>query len=173
MVGQSFNTWQDNSLISITKRVGQYTFEHKAYLTSKISDYDYDTDNPNRRFISNYVHKVCIYDLCGSIFFTFTTNSEPMYCLITSLIFKSKYNKQGNICCIDINDDNTSIPYKLNVIGDQQITKILIAPTSIQFDPYSRMISTLTLSIPNKDLDDLITVLKFIKDGKECLNDYV
>ena len=96
MVGQSFNTWQDNSLISITKRVGQYTFEHKAYLTSKISDYDYDTDNPNRRFISNYVHKVCIYDLCGSIFFTFTTNSEPMYCLITSLIFKSKYNKQGN-----------------------------------------------------------------------------
>ena len=96
-----------------------------------------------------------------------------MYCLIASLIFKSKYNKQGNICCIDINDDNTSIPYKINVIGDQQITKILIAPTSIQFDPYSRMISTLTLSILNKDLDDLITVLKFNKDGKGCLDDYV
>lgn len=173
MVGQSFNPWQDNSLITMNKRVGQYVFEHKAYLTSKISDYDYDTNNPNRRFISNYVHKICVYDLCDTNLFTFTTNSEPMYSLITSLIFKSKYNKQGDICCIDINDDAMSIPYKLSVIGEQEFTKILIRPTSVQYDPYSRMINTLTLSIPNKDLDDLITVLKFDKDGKGSLDDYV
>ena len=146
------------------QRVGQYTFDHKVSLSSKISDYDYDVNNPNRRFISTYIHTFSVMDLCGIEVCKFKINSESLYELITNLIFKSKYNQEGNIVSILVYGEDYLVPYKLSVTGSNNGVSIIIDPISML-----EMNVGATLFIQNKDLDSLISMLKM--EGSE--DDYV
>lgn len=150
----------------VTKKIGEWTFDHKVYLSSKISDYDYDPEHPDRRFISTYIHEISVLDLLGGEVITVKIESESMYDLITSLIFKSKYNKEGNIVQVGCYDNTYNYPCLLIVEGENNNTRITIKPsTLLDFNV------GVTISIQNKFLDDLIGMLKM--DGGKNQDDYV
>lgn len=150
----------------VTKKIGEWTFDHKVYLSSKISDYDYDPEHPERRFISTYIHMITILDLLGGEVITVKMESESMYKLITSLIFKSKYNQEGNIVSVGCYDNTYNYPCLLMVEGEGDKTHITIKPlTLLDFNV------GVTISIQNKSLDDLIGMLKM--DGGKNTDDYV
>lgn len=150
----------------VINKIGEWTFDHKVYLSSKISDYDYDPEHPERRFISTYVHMITILDLLGGEVVTVKMESESMYKLITSLIFKSKYNQDGNIVSVGCYENTYNYPCQLSVEGENNKTNIIIKPfTLLDFN-----VGT-TISIQNKFLDALIGMLKM--DGGKNLDDYV
>ena len=150
----------------VVKKIGEWTFDHKVYLSSKISDYDYDPAHPDRRFISTYIHMITILDLLGGEVITVKIESESMYKLITSLIFKSKYNNEGNIVSVGCYDNTYNYPYLLSVEGESDKTHISFKPfTMLDFNV------GVTISIQNKFLDDLIGMLKM--DGGKNQDDYV
>ena len=155
-----------NLIDQVTKKIGEWTFDHKVYLSSKISDYDYDPEHPERRFISTYIHMITILDLLGGEVITVKMESESMYKLITSLIFKSKYNQEGNIVSVGCYDNTYNYPCLLMVEGEEDKTHITIKPlTLLDFNVGA------TISIQNKSLDDLIGMLKM--DGGKNTDDYV
>ena len=150
----------------VTKKISEWTFDHKVYLSSKISDYDYDPEHPDRRFISTYIHEISVLDLLGTEVITVKIDSESMYKLITSLIFKSKYNQEGNVVRIACYDNTYNYPCLLTVEGKDDKTNIVIEPfTLLGFNTGA------TISIQNKFLDDLIGMLKM--DGGKNQDDYV
>ena len=42
--------------------VGSYIVKHNMTIPTRLSDYDYDYNNPQRRFISTYIHTVSFLD---------------------------------------------------------------------------------------------------------------
>ena len=155
-----------NLIDRVINKIGEWTFDHKVYLSSKISDYDYDPDHPERRFISTYVHMITILDLLGGEVVTVKMGSDSIYELITSLIFKSKYNQGGNIVSVRCYDNTYGYPYQLSIEGENDKINIIIKPsTLLDFNVGA------TISIQNKFLDALIGMLKM--DGGKNLDDYV
>ena len=83
-----------------------------------------------------------------------------------SIIFKSKYNQDGNIVSVRCYENTYNYPCQLSVEGESNKTNIIIKPfTLLDFN-----VGT-TISIQNKFLDALIGMLKM--DGGKNLDDYV
>ena len=101
-------------------RLINYNLLYKIDLPTKISDYDYDTDNSSRRFISTLLHELHFYDKIVNIEilklnFSTDTCYNLKYCLTKLINNNLKSNKPLLLTIKDIYLDNMYTPSILSI----------------------------------------------------------
>ena len=100
-------------------RISDYNINHKILEPTEVSDYDYDPDNPNRRFLCTYIHKLEIQDRFTDEEIISINFSSEVCAEIVSHLYGILYSADPNISPVidNIYYDKSKYPIQLAIVN--------------------------------------------------------